>query len=99
MGRPIGSPAPNKKDPWQRILDNSVDEGDCRRWTGHANRSGYGRLTIYDRTRKHNHKLVLAHRYAYAIRHGIEYDSIYPVGSVEIAWDGSGWEGPIDDDR
>src|SRR4051812_34997330 len=73
MGRPVGSTPPNRKDPWQRILDNSIVQPDgCRVWTGSSTKQGYGRMSVYVRgANRHNRRLVLAHRMSYAITHGI----------------------------
>lgn len=82
MPYPKGQPAPNRKDPVQRILDNSADDGECRIWTGHKTTNGYGRMTIYAADRPHRHRLVLAHRMAYALASNIAYDDL-PSGEID----------------
>lgn len=42
----------------ERLLANSVDKGDCRVWTAALNDSGYGVMSVHDRTQR-------AHRLSY----------------------------------
>ncbi len=84
MGRRRGCVPPNRKDPWQRILDNSerADSG-CLVWTGHVSKSGYGRVILYDRVSQ-KHKVGYAHRLSFAISQGISYWDIPPFRQSQL---------------
>lgn len=66
MSRPIRTRAQWEADFWAKV---NPGPGGCLLWAGAKCRKGYGRFCVHDGER---HRWLLAHRVAYALRHGFD---------------------------